>query len=273
MFKKLVVGLVMGSVAFKMSAQESQYGPIWSPDGRYLAYTQVDEQTDWEVMIKDEQTGKIKRVTDSKGYDTDITWSPDGKYLAYTSSRSGNRDIYLYDVAKHQETRLVSNAAMDNQPKWSPNGEYLVFLSRRNGLSQLYLYHFATQQTAQLTDLDGHVFHPSWHPDARAVIFDRQIEGKSQIFSVDLASKKVTNLYHGPGSNIAAVLRGSRLIFSSNRSGNWDIIQYDILSGEEKALVATPQNEMKADWHPIKNEITFTQQNSKGQYQLVTLAL
>ena len=273
MFRKIMLGLMFVNWSAEVKAEENQYGPIWSPDGQYLAYTQVDEKTDWEVMIKNVETGNIKQVTHSKGYDTDITWSPDGEKIAYTSSRSGERDIYLYDIKSDKEHRLISSAAMDNQPRWSPDGKHIVFLSRRNGLSQLYLYTFATKKTVQLTDLSSHVFHPSWYADSSTVIFDQQIDGHSQIFKVDISSKKVMDLYLGEGSNIAGIVRGNTLTFSSNRSGNWDILQYHLLTGKETILISTEKNELKADWHPTKNEVSYMQQNEQGDYQLIIEAL
>ncbi len=75
-----------------------------------------------------------------------LAWSPDGRYLAFTSSEPGPAyDIYLYDTATHDLSRLTENGGSFN-PVWSPDGTLLAF----NQLGHLAVYQPSTAQTELL---------------------------------------------------------------------------------------------------------------------------
>jgi Tol biopolymer transport system component len=72
------------------------YGPTWSPDGRYVAFVQVDHLalflSDWRapgtnVYVADTVTGRITRLSAFEGRSNRYpTWSPDGQFVAFVSS-------------------------------------------------------------------------------------------------------------------------------------------------------------------------------------------
>ncbi len=78
------------------SAGEPRYGPTWSPDGRYVAFGQVDNPalflSDWRepgtnVYIADTVTGQITKLSTFEGRNASYpTWSPDSKFVAFVSS-------------------------------------------------------------------------------------------------------------------------------------------------------------------------------------------
>jgi len=47
-------------------------------------------------------------------------WSPDGKRLVLYSDRSGNKEIYIVDLASGQWTNLSNDPASDEFCTWSP---------------------------------------------------------------------------------------------------------------------------------------------------------
>ena len=67
-------------------------GPIWSPDGRYLAYRHTDCEAApdawWDVVISDPQ-GNV--VTSFPGEGWGIPWSPDSTRVAVWVSWDGGR--------------------------------------------------------------------------------------------------------------------------------------------------------------------------------------
>lgn len=84
-------------------AGEWRYHPTWSPDGRYVAFVQVDDPTlflsDWRepgtnLFVVDTSTGQITRLSSFKDRNVAFpTWSPDGKFVAFLSSAIAGEPI------------------------------------------------------------------------------------------------------------------------------------------------------------------------------------
>lgn len=273
MRNKLFTILTYATIAMSFGCySKGEYGPAWSPNGKKIAYTKVDEQNHWNLAIRTIDDGTERIIAPSDGYDTDPSWSPDGTRVAFTSSRTGNRDIYVYNLVTNTLEVIVSHPEMDNQPVWSPDGKEIVFLARRTGTSQLYIYDVAAATTRQVSDEAVHVFHPNWDADGKNIIADQQQDGKSQIFQFDPITGLKTPLYKGEGSNIAAKLWNDRLMFSTNRRGNWDIYGVDLTTQQEYPIFEALSDEMKADYHSPSNSFVYSKKNEAGEFVLMVSA-
>jgi tricorn protease len=75
---------------------------VWSPDGRWLAYTTNNMIGNGTIFIYDTQEEIAHPVTGDMTDDYDPTWDPEGKFLYFLSNRSidpliGNRDFETID--------------------------------------------------------------------------------------------------------------------------------------------------------------------------------
>lgn len=74
-------------------------GVTWSPDGKYLAYSQQDLNFDSEIFIQTVANPSEKiNVSMHPRSDVSPSWSPDGKMLSFASNRSGNRGGIDFDI-------------------------------------------------------------------------------------------------------------------------------------------------------------------------------
>ncbi len=95
--------------------------PVWSPDGRRIAFALHDYQdhlTDIYVMNAD-GSGRT-RLTTSAGDDDGPVWSPDGQRSAFWSDRAGNKGIYVMNADGSGQTKVTNKPASDTGPVWSP---------------------------------------------------------------------------------------------------------------------------------------------------------
>jgi Tol biopolymer transport system component len=104
-------------------------GPIWSPDGRYLAYRQTDCQAArdawWDVVISDPE-GNVLASFPSEGWL--ISWSPDSTRVATWVVWGKTIGIYGLDGVR-QKVLTVPPGMMapgDFDPVWSPDGGSLL---------------------------------------------------------------------------------------------------------------------------------------------------
>ncbi len=110
------------------------YSPTWSPDGKRLAFSAIDDGGWIDLYVLDTASGQLERLTRDLYDDRDPSWSPDGRYLAFASDRTawGERygmNLFLYDFATGQIRQLTDGWRRDREPRWSPDGRYVVFAS------------------------------------------------------------------------------------------------------------------------------------------------
>lgn len=71
----------------------------WSPDSKYIAYSQQDLDFDSEIYIQSAEDASIKmNVSMHPRSDSSPVWSPDGKKLSFVSNRAGDRGGINYDT-------------------------------------------------------------------------------------------------------------------------------------------------------------------------------
>ena len=102
-----------------------------SANGSVIAYSEASHSTDRLTWFDHEGTNL--GTLGPKGHYTTPRFSPDGKRLAVTipDPESGNRDIWILEVASGSLTRFTTNPANDWVEAWSPDGKYLAFASDR----------------------------------------------------------------------------------------------------------------------------------------------
>lgn len=77
----------------------SANGVSWSPDSKYIAYSQQDLNFDSEIYIQSVANSTVKmNVSMHPRTDVSPVWSPDGKKLSFISNRAGDRGGINYDT-------------------------------------------------------------------------------------------------------------------------------------------------------------------------------
>jgi len=105
------------------------FTPVYSPDGRYLAFTGWRFNGFKDLYVYDFETNRINRITDDRNLDVSPSWSADGKTLYWSSDRTGIYNIYgmdMRDARVYQLTNMVGGAF---SPVVSPDGEKLYISS------------------------------------------------------------------------------------------------------------------------------------------------
>jgi TolB protein len=82
----------------------------WSPDGRRMAATKMEEGgTNVFVFDIEDPVGTLRRITCGPGSSWNPGWSPDGRYIVFTSDRSGNPDIYVVTSDGSKMARVLGS--------------------------------------------------------------------------------------------------------------------------------------------------------------------
>ncbi len=141
--------------------------PAFSPDGRYVYYSQdvtpgkvfeYNKDPNGEIYViqrLDLETRETERFISGPGGSIRPTPSPDGKSLAFVRRVRGKSTLYVADLASGAERPLYDGLERDMQETWAIHGVYPVM---------------------------------GWTPDSRSLVF--WAGGKLQ--RIDVGTKKVT---------------------------------------------------------------------------------
>jgi Tol biopolymer transport system component/predicted Ser/Thr protein kinase len=110
-----------------------------SADGGVIAWSEGSHSMD-RLTLFDHGGTKLGTLGPVGHYSTP-RFSPDGKKLAVTipDPESGNRDIWILELASGSLTRFTTNPANDWIAAWSPDSKYLAFASDRTPRSAIYM--------------------------------------------------------------------------------------------------------------------------------------
>ncbi|MEQ1519312.1 MAG: hypothetical protein ABL931_22790, partial [Usitatibacteraceae bacterium] len=120
----------------KANWQKDLGEPAFSPDGRYVYYSQdttpgntFEYNKDsngqiYQIFRKDLQTGKTKAFVSGAGGAVRPTPSPDGKYLAFVRRVRNQSTLFLKDLKTGEEKPAWGELERDMQEIWAVHGVY-----------------------------------------------------------------------------------------------------------------------------------------------------
>ncbi len=133
---KLMIGSQTGVTPARAIAIQNPtfyFTPAWSPDSRYLAFT--DEGLN--LWYADVNSGALKKVDTDQwmvpNRTLDPVWSPDSKWLAYTKRLASQfHAVMVHSVADGRSHQLTDGLSDAISPAWDASGRYLYFLASTN---------------------------------------------------------------------------------------------------------------------------------------------
>jgi Tol biopolymer transport system component len=118
--------LVTPPVAFTQGFATGVTNPVWSTDGKSLAYPV--SCTGGCTAIRTIATGQVRRVAGTLTSARGPQWSPDGRSLLVSGKDANARDgIFQVDAQTGQVTPLVRSAGLSAMALWSPDGQKIYF--------------------------------------------------------------------------------------------------------------------------------------------------
>src|SRR6267378_5591828 len=124
---------VAGGEAKRITTQQGFDGnPVYSPDGKYLAYhAQLApgyEADRWRVMLYDRQSGKKENLSESFGRSAEeLAWSADSKTIFFTAENETQKPVYAMAARAGAEPKKIIADTFNTAISFSADGETLAF--------------------------------------------------------------------------------------------------------------------------------------------------
>jgi TolB protein len=180
-----VVDVGGGSPKRLTKSREDDWDPVWSPDGRQIAFDRQDDGYNWIYAVNQDGTA-LRRLTPNFSWHP--AWTPDGR-ISYVHGRG----IWIMN-ADGSDKRLLVRAEMQlNDPAplaWAPDGSQLAFTTetalwvvRADGTGRRKLFGVGK----------GSARSPTWSPDSRRVAW-QQGDGDFEIYAVNRDGSRLRNV-------------------------------------------------------------------------------
>ena len=222
--------------------------PVFSPDGRYLAFSSEGEAGDnQDIYVKMIDQDLMWRVTSHPDRDSHVTWSPDGTRLAFLRSSGEYTKPYHLMVVPVRGGTEQEIANVWGGLDWSPDGKSLA-VSDYEGLGTatgLYLLSPEGQERRQLTTPPISHFdtNPRFSPDGQRLAFVRwKVNSNADIFLMTMATGELHQLTFDDRrvTDLRWHSNSEDLYFVSNRKDNNRLWRIPATGGEPVLMALAP---------------------------------
>ena len=180
-----------------------------------------------------------------KGYDAEATESPDGKYIIFTSTRSGDLELWRYEIATKKYLQLTNTLGYDGGAYFSRDSKKIVWRASRpkgkeadvykkllaDGFVEpkelnIFIADIDGKNAKQVTNLPGANWAPFFHPDGKRILFcsnHHTLDKGGRVFDIFMINIDGTGLEQITNSGIFDAFPmfsydGKKLVFCSNRN-------------------------------------------------------
>ncbi|MBV9498913.1 MAG: protein kinase [Acidobacteriaceae bacterium] len=199
-------------------APDEALNPVWSPDGRYVAYDKGGVRVG--IYRKPANgAGAEELLLPTNGLSFPKSWSPDGRFLIYAQVNPGTgADLLAFPIeADPHPFALAQTSGNEDQGQFSPDGHWVAYTSNESGLSEIYVIPFPpTSSGGRWLVSRGGGVQPRWRPDGKELFY---ISPDSRMMAVDVSTSPVFR------AGIPQPLFQTEMVDTGIRTGpmSWDI--------------------------------------------------
>lgn len=237
-----------------------------------------DYDEHYDIYEKNLTSGKLRKLTDIKGYDAEGSYSPDGKKIAFASNRwayatkldepttkrfgidkSYLMDIYIADADGSNPKRLTEAPGYDGGPFFSADGKKICWrrFSPDGHTAEIWTMNTDGSDKRQLTRIGAMSWAPYFHPSGEYLIFTTNKHGfdNFELYLVDANGQRepvrVTDRAGFDGLPVFSP-NGKQISWTSNATtkkqsqifiANWDHKSAQRMLADAQPAVA-PENEL-----------------------------
>ena len=215
--------------------------PMWSPDGRSIAF-QSDREGDGAIFRQlANGSGAAERLTkpDPGTQHEPESWSPDGKTLSFNNIRGANQGVWTVGLDGNRKPVVFADSTENTVEKhsvFSPDGHWIAYMAAPVSTvavnTEVFVQPFPLSGAKyQLSSGGGRT--PRWSPDGKQLFYHEP--ATNRLFVVDVRTEPAFSF----GQPIALPIEGTIHPFAQRN--------YDVTPDGRQLLVVLPASPRAGD--------------------------
>jgi len=220
--------------------------PAMFAQGRYV-WSIYDS---YDIYVTDKDGKNPKVLIGGPGYDAEATASPDGRWIVFTSTRSGDLELWRYDLKTGETKQLTNDLGYDGGAFFSRDAKYIVWRASRPQAGEeaetyksllkqnqvepkaldLYVSDIEGKNVRRVTRLAGANWAPFFTPDGKRIVFasnhhsmnraGREAGREFAIFMVNVDGTGLQQITKSGTFDAFPMFSfsGKKIVFASNRN-------------------------------------------------------
>ena len=144
---------------------------IWSPDGKYIAYSAFPKGGLYRKLSNG--TGKAEMLIKLTTFGVTEDWSLDGRYITYSTIdfKTSNIDIWVLPMkGDRRPFPYLQTKFNESDSQISPDGKWLAYTSDESGRPEIYVQSFPSPGNKLQISTAGGVT-PAWRKDGKELFY------------------------------------------------------------------------------------------------------
>jgi Tol biopolymer transport system component/tRNA A-37 threonylcarbamoyl transferase component Bud32 len=171
----VTIDLISGTTT-RLTFDGDNDDPVWSPDGKRIAFTKGKEQTGEDIYVKpSDNSGSEQVLLSQPGGQNPTAWiTPDTILLQ--SNATGASDVFWFSLKENKATPYMQGPWAETDLQVSRDGKLAAFMSFESGSVEVWLRDFPVPNGKwQVSTTGGRM--PRWSSDGRDLYYWRQGAG------------------------------------------------------------------------------------------------
>lgn len=165
------------SYQLTQSSSSHEKNPVWSPDGKWIAFFSDKSGEEELYLIDPKGNGDWKQITtNGMQFRTNPVWSPDSKHIIFHDK---SMRLNLVDI-KTGKVKVIAQSAYDDAWErwgiqdyaWSPDSKWIAYSKMEQSMYEsIFLYNLNSKKTFRVTENMTQDWSPSFSPNGQYLYF------------------------------------------------------------------------------------------------------
>jgi TolB protein len=261
------VGNADGSHPVQLTHGAWDQNPVWSPDGRWIAYHA--DAPDLDIFVVSSEGGAPRQLTSGRGNEAPAGWTADGTGVVYYQQGRGDVQTFIAPLDGGPPRPIVATQGGDQYIAISPDGSKAIFDLHRGTVGTIWVQDLPGGTPRQLTTEGFENLAPTftaWAPDSRQVVYTSRRTGTTDLWIADVESGDLRQLTHEVRNDVGATWSpdGKWIAFVSDRGGQTDVWIIPSGGGEAQRVTNDLAVENNVSWSRDGKSLLYRTRTIEG---------